>query len=63
MLLWIVIYSFFESFDFIDEVQRLFGGVTFWAAVILSVAVALRGLLSRLSLCTPHPVSQFHVFL
>lgn len=41
MLLWIVIYSFFESFDFIDEVQRLCGGVTFWAAVILSVAIAL----------------------
>lgn len=63
MLLWIVIYSFFESFDFIDEVQRLCGGVTFWAAVILSVAISLRGLLSRLALCTPHPVSQFHVFL
>ncbi|KAH9161510.1 phospholipid-translocating P-type ATPase, partial [Lactarius sanguifluus] len=29
-------YSFFESFDFIDEVQRLCGGVTFWATVILS---------------------------
>lgn len=41
MLLWIVIYSFFESFDFIDEVQRLCGGVTFWASVILSVAIAL----------------------
>ncbi|KAF8269428.1 phospholipid-translocating P-type ATPase [Lactarius quietus] len=41
MLLWIVVYSFLESFDFIDEVQRLCGGVTFWAAVILSVAIAL----------------------
>lgn len=41
MLLWTVVYSFLESFDFVDEVQRLFGGVTFWAAVILSVAIAL----------------------
>jgi len=41
MLLWIVVYSFFESFDFIDEVQRLCGGVAFWASVILSVAIAL----------------------
>jgi hypothetical protein len=57
MLLWIVIYSFFESFDFIDEVQRLCGGVTFWAAVTLSVAIALRGLLSRLAFFTPH---SFH---
>ncbi len=63
MLLWIVIYSFVESFDFIDEVQRLFGGVTFWAAVILSVAIALRGLLCHLALCIPHPNSQFHVSL
>ena len=57
MLLWIVIYSFFQSFDFIDEVQRLFGGVTFWAAVILSVAIALRRLLGHRALCVPHPVS------
>ena len=63
MILWIVIYSFFESFDFTDEVQRLFGGVTFWAAVVLSVAIALRGSLSRLALCIPHPFSQFHVSL
>jgi phospholipid-translocating ATPase len=42
MLLWIVLYSFFESFDFTDEVQRLFGGVTFWASVGLAVAIALR---------------------
>ncbi|THH16206.1 hypothetical protein EW146_g4397 [Bondarzewia mesenterica] len=41
MLIWIVIYSFFESFDFINEVVVLFGGVTFWATVILSVMIAL----------------------
>lgn len=42
MLLWIVLYSFFESFDFADEVQRLYGGVTFWFTVGLAVAIALR---------------------
>jgi phospholipid-translocating ATPase len=42
MLLWIVLYSFFKSFDFADEVQRLFGGVTFWVTVVLAVAFALR---------------------
>lgn len=42
MLLWIVLYSFFESFDFTHEVQRLFGGVTFWVTVVLAVAIALR---------------------
>ncbi|KAF7419236.1 hypothetical protein PC9H_001823 [Pleurotus ostreatus] len=41
MLLWIAIYSFFYSFDFIDEVIVLFGGVTFWAVVFISVVVAL----------------------
>lgn len=41
MLLWIAIYSFFYSFDFIDEVVVLFGGVTFWAVVFISVVVAL----------------------
>ena len=42
MLLWIVLYSLFESFDFTHEVQRLFGGVTFWVTVGLAVAIALR---------------------
>jgi phospholipid-translocating ATPase len=42
MLLWIVLYSFFESFDFGHEVQRLFGGITFWVTVVLAVAIALR---------------------
>lgn len=44
LLLWIVIYSFFESFAFVHEAQRLLGGITFWVAVILSVAIALRKL-------------------
>ena len=42
MLLWIVVYSFFESFDFADEAQRLLGAANFWATVVLSVAIALR---------------------
>jgi Phospholipid-translocating P-type ATPase C-terminal len=42
MFLWIVIYSFFESFDFVHEVQRLCGDFTFWLTVILTVAIALR---------------------
>jgi phospholipid-translocating ATPase len=44
LLVWIVIYSFFESFAFVHEVQRLLGGITFWVAVALSVAIALRKL-------------------
>lgn len=42
MFLWIVIYSFFESFEFAQETQRLCGGVTFWVTVGLSVSIALR---------------------
>ena len=41
MLLWIVIYSFFPSPDFIDEVSVLFGTVSFWAAVLLSATICL----------------------
>lgn len=41
MLLWIVIYSFFESNDFNDEVVVLFGNVPFWACVVISVVIAL----------------------
>ncbi|KAF8190140.1 hypothetical protein BJ912DRAFT_1103376 [Pholiota molesta] len=36
MMLWIVVYSFFPSPDFIDEVSMLFGTIYFWAAVFLS---------------------------
>jgi phospholipid-translocating ATPase len=41
MLLWIVVYSFFESFDFEQEAQRLCGGATFWGTVGLTVSIAL----------------------
>ena len=41
MLLWIVIYSFFQSSDFNDEVVVLFGNVPFWASVVISIIVAL----------------------
>lgn len=41
MLLWIVIYSFFQSNDFNDEVVILFGNVPFWASVIMSIVIAL----------------------
>lgn len=41
MLLWIVIYSFFESSDFNNEVVILFGNVPFWACVVISVVIAL----------------------
>lgn len=40
MLLWIVIYSFFGS-DFRDEVTVLFGELTFWTTVVISVVIAL----------------------
>lgn len=64
MLLWIVIYSFFESFDFVQEVQRLFGGVTFWSTVVLTVAIALRALtiLSAFFMLLTQ-ISQFHASL
>jgi phospholipid-translocating ATPase len=41
MVAWIVIYSFFPATDFVDEVQVLFGEVTFWATVVVSVFIAL----------------------
>ncbi|KAK0451302.1 uncharacterized protein EV420DRAFT_1560180 [Desarmillaria tabescens] len=41
MLLWIIVYSFFFSSDFIDEMQILFGGVPFWATVVFSTVVSL----------------------
>jgi len=36
-----VLYSFFESFDFAHEAQRLCGGITFWFTVGLAVVIAL----------------------
>ncbi|KAI8973092.1 phospholipid-transporting ATPase 1 [Trametes punicea] len=41
MILWIAIYSAFQSIDFVDEVVILFGEVTFWASVLISVVIAL----------------------
>ncbi|KAF7313954.1 P-type phospholipid transporter [Mycena chlorophos] len=41
MMLWIVIYSFFLSSDFIDEFIVLFGELTFWTTVVLTSAIAL----------------------
>jgi phospholipid-translocating ATPase len=41
MMAWIVIFSFFFSADFIDEVAVLFGELTFWTTVVLTSAIAL----------------------
>ncbi|KAK0224812.1 phospholipid-translocating P-type ATPase [Armillaria nabsnona] len=41
MLLWIIVYSFFFSSDFINEMQILFGGIPFWATVVFSTVVSL----------------------
>jgi hypothetical protein len=52
MMAWIIIYSFFESADFVYEVTVLFGGLTFWATVILAVALALCAFSSALPQAT-----------
>ncbi|KAI1792323.1 phospholipid-transporting ATPase 1 [Ganoderma leucocontextum] len=41
MMAWIAVYSLFQSIDFIEEVVILFGEFTFWAAVLISVIIAL----------------------
>ncbi|KAJ7489061.1 phospholipid-transporting ATPase 1 [Mycena latifolia] len=41
MMAWIVIFSFFFSADFIDEVTVLFGELTFWTTVIVASLIAL----------------------
>jgi phospholipid-translocating ATPase len=41
MLIWVVIYSFFPSIDFVDEVVILYGNIQFWATVLLTVLIAL----------------------
>ncbi|KAH6879592.1 phospholipid-transporting ATPase 1 [Coprinopsis sp. MPI-PUGE-AT-0042] len=41
MWLWVVVYSFFPSIDFIDEAQILFGTVSFWTTVFLTVLACL----------------------
>lgn len=41
MFIWIVIYSFFPSPDFVNEVVVLCGQTIFWFSVIISVVIAL----------------------
>lgn len=41
MVLWITVYSFFDTPNFNDEVVVLFGEISFWATVLFSVVVAL----------------------
>lgn len=41
MVVWIVVYSFFETPNFNDEVIILYSEVSFWATVIASVVIAL----------------------
>ena len=55
MLLWIAVYSFFQSSDFIDEVVVLFGELTFWTTVLITVFICLSKLfLSKDSEDTAH---------
>ena len=41
MVIWIAIYSLFESVDFNDEVVVLYGSITFWTTVLLTTAISL----------------------
>lgn len=41
MWVWVIVYSFFPSADFIDEAFILFGTVPFWTTVVLTVAICL----------------------
>ncbi|KAJ7182905.1 phospholipid-transporting ATPase 1 [Mycena crocata] len=41
MMLWILIFSFFVSVDFIDEATVLFGELTFWTTVVVASLIAL----------------------
>ena len=41
MFLWIVIYSFFPSSDFMREVVVLCGQGIFWFSVVISIIIAL----------------------
>lgn len=58
MFLWIVVYSFFETFDFAQEAQRLCGGVTFWVTVGLTVSIALRAFTKLSSFAYSSPDSS-----
>ncbi|KAG9123661.1 hypothetical protein FRC07_014357 [Ceratobasidium sp. 392] len=41
LLIWIAVYSQFESVDFNDEISILFSTMSFWGAVVLSISVAI----------------------
>ncbi|KAG8759000.1 hypothetical protein FRC12_009867 [Ceratobasidium sp. 428] len=41
LLIWIAVYSQFESVDFNDEITILFSTMAFWGAVVLSICVAI----------------------
>ncbi|QRW07307.1 phospholipid-translocating P-type ATPase [Ceratobasidium sp. AG-Ba] len=41
LIIWIAVYSQFESVDFNDEVSILFSTIAFWGSVLLSIAVAI----------------------
>ena len=49
MMLWIVVYSFFMSSDFVDEAIILFGTLTFWATVLLTGIICLSEFLMKSS--------------
>ena len=58
MMAWIAIYSLFQSIDFIDEVVILFGEFTFWAAVLISVIIALGMSYESFVFSSPHVSSR-----
>jgi len=61
MLLWILIYSFFMSADFVNEVLILFGGVQFWATVLMTALLALGTYINfRSSECHSLHISSFY---
>lgn len=61
MMLWITVYSFFFSSDFINEVIILFGELTFWTTVIFSAAVALGERHCTFSFMVPLLISGIHL--
>jgi len=46
MMLWIVVFSFFPSNDFVGEVTILFGTIYFWASVLLAATICLGAFLN-----------------
>jgi phospholipid-translocating ATPase len=41
LILWITIYSFFNTIDFNDEIGILFQTIDFWTGLVLSVVLAV----------------------